>query len=136
MSFQKDGGCQCEGIRYRISAAPVRVGICHCTQCQKATGGAFSISMIVPSDAFTLLRGQLKTWTRTSESGRPVLCSFCPDCGTRIAHNTELYRGFTNVRPGTLDDRSWLQPTISVWTREKQPWVHVPEHLVQYETQP
>jgi hypothetical protein len=136
MAFQQDGGCQCGAIRYRVSQEPVAVGICHCTECQAATGSAFSMSMIVPDAGFGLLQGQLKTWTRSSDSGRPVVCAFCPDCGTRITHQAELYRGFVNVRPGTLDDRSWLRPTRSFWTREKQPWVQVPDDLVQHETQP
>ena len=136
MTFQKDGGCQCGGVRYRVSAEPVRVAICHCTQCQRVTGSAFSMAMIVADGAFGLLQGELKTWIRSSDAGRPVLCGFCPDCGTRITHKAELYRGFTNVRAGTLDDRSWLQPTMSFWTREKQPWVTVPEDLFQHETQP
>jgi hypothetical protein len=136
MAFQQDGGCQCGAIRYRVNREPAVVGICHCGECQAATGSAFSMSMIVQVEGFSLLQGQLKTWTRSSDSGRPVICSFCPDCGTRIHHQAELYRGFINVRPGTLDDRSWLRPTMSFWTREKQPWVRVPEDLVQHETQP
>lgn len=93
------------------------------------------MALIVPDDGFVLLHGALKTWTRSSESGRPVICGFCADCGTRITHRAEVYRGFTNVRPGTLDDRAWLRPTLSIWTREKQPWVLLPDEMTQYATQ-
>lgn len=136
MSFQQDGGCQCGAIRYRVSAEPVRVSLCHCSQCQRQTGSAFSMAMIVPDAAFALLRGQLKTWTRSSDAGRPVVCNFCPDCGTRITHQAEVYRGYTNVRPGTLDDRSWLKPTISIWNSQKQPWVVLPDGMYQHDHQP
>jgi hypothetical protein len=136
MSFLQEGGCQCGAVRYRIGAEPVRVSICHCTECQTQSGSAFSMAMIVPDAAFILLRGQLKTWTRSSDSGRSVVCGFCPECGTRITHKSETYRGFTNVRPGTLDDRSWLRPNMSFWTREKQPWVSVPDEFKKYDTQP
>jgi hypothetical protein len=136
MAFQKDGGCQCGAVRYRVSEEPVRVAICHCTQCQRQSGSAFSMAMIVRDAAFALLQGQLKLWTRSSDAERPVICGFCAECGTRVTHRAELYRGFTNVRPGTLDDRSWLRPTMSVWMSEKQPWVQVPDDLVLHETQP
>lgn len=136
MSVQYDGGCQCGAVRYRISAQPVRVSICHCTQCQRQSGTAFSMALIVPDDGFALLQGALKTWTRSSDAGRPVVCGFCADCGTRITHRAEAYRGFTNVRPGTLDDRAWLRPTTSYWTREKQPWVQLPDEMKVCETQP
>ena len=94
------------------------------------------MAMIVPNEGFVLLQGELKFWTRSSDSGRPVVCGFCAECGTRITHRAEVYRGFTNVRPGTLDDRAWLRPKMSFWTREKQCWVIVPSELVQHESQP
>lgn len=44
---------------------------------------------------------------------------------------------FRNVRAGTLDDTSWLRPTVHFWTRSKQPWIVLPDarsHV--FETQP
>ncbi len=43
------GGCLCGKVRYTISAEPVFTGVCHCTDCQKATGSAFNIVVAVPS---------------------------------------------------------------------------------------
>jgi hypothetical protein len=40
------------------------------------------------------------------------------------------------VRPGTLDDTSWLRPQAHLWTRSAQPWVAIPEGVPRYETQP
>ena len=94
------------------------------------------MAMLIPDAAFALLQGTLKTWRRSSDSGRQVETSFCPCCGTRITGRSELYRGFVNVRPGTLDERSWLKPTYSCWMSEKQPWVVLPEQLRLYDTQP
>lgn len=94
------------------------------------------MAMIIADHAFQLLRGTLKVWTRSSDSGRPVRCSFCADCGTRICHHAEVYKGYTNVRPGTLDDTSWLKPNISIWMRSKQPWVQLPEGFHVHDHQP
>ena len=41
-----------------------------------------------------------------------------------------------NIKPGTLDDTSWLIPTIHFWTRSAQSWVRIPEGVTRYETQP
>jgi len=41
-----------------------------------------------------------------------------------------------NVRAGTLDDTSWLHPTVHFWTRSKQPWVALPKGAQSFETQP
>ena len=82
----REGGCQCGRVRYRIEGEPVILGICHCSECQRQSGSAFGMSMVIPKPQFTLLQGELKSFTRSSESGRPVTCCFCPECGTRIYH--------------------------------------------------
>lgn len=94
------------------------------------------MAMIVADDAVQVTKGTLKCWTRSSDSGRPVKCFFCADCGNRIFHQAEVYKGYTNVRPGTLDDTSWLKPTASIWMSSKQPWVEVPEGLYLHDHQP
>ena len=63
-------------------------------------------------------------------------CYFCPECGTRIYHAPSYAQGVVNVKPGTLDDTSWIQPKGHYWTRSKQDWVTVPEGMPQHERQP
>src|SRR5262247_2059968 len=122
MSEVREGGCQCGAVRYRIAGEPVSVAICHCTECQKQSGSAFGMSFIVARDAFQLLRGTLKSFTRKANSGRPLVCAFCPECGTRIYHQPGWLETVVSVKPGTLDDTSFLRPTVQVWTSRRQPW--------------
>ena len=42
----------CGAIRYEISEVPLRVYACHCTDCQRITGSAFSLGVVVSADAF------------------------------------------------------------------------------------
>ena len=93
------------------------------------------MSFIVPKAAFRLLNGQLKTFTRQSESGRPVVCAFCPECGNRIYHEAQWMAGVLNIKPGTLDDTSFLRPRAQIWTAKKQPWLDLTE-LESFEGQP
>lgn len=136
MTVPRSGGCQCGAVRYRIEAEAVSVGICHCRQCQRQSGSAFGMSYIVPKEAFHLSSGTLKTFTRTSDSGRPVVCAFCPDCGTRIYHEARWLEGVLNVKPGTFDDTSFLRPTAQVWTAERQAWLAPHAELRSFEGQP
>ena len=94
------------------------------------------MSFIVPKQAFRLLQGEVKTFTRTSDSGRPVVCAFCPECGTRIYHEPSYMQGVLNIKPGTLDDTSFLRPTIQVWTARRHAWVELPSALRSFERQP
>ena len=136
MAEAREGGCQCGAVRYRVEGEPRGLAVCHCTECQRQSGSAFGMSLIVPRESFQLLRGEPKTFTRTADSGRLVECAFCPACGTRVYHAPEAMRDTLNLKPGTLDDTSWLTPRVHVWTQEKQPWVVIPEGLSRFEGQP
>jgi len=131
-----EGGCQCGALRYRFEGEPVALAVCHCTECQRQSGSAFGMSLLVPRSAFEMLRGEPKLYTRTSDAGRPVECAFCATCGTRIFHRPARFPDTLNVKPGTLDDTSWLAPKMHVWTRSKQRWVSIPEDVRRFEEQP
>ncbi len=132
---ERTGGCQCGRVRYRLVGEPLFLSVCHCKECQRQSGSAFGMSMLVPEANLTV-EGTLKSFERSSESGRPVRCHFCPECGTRIYHAISYAAGAVNLKPGTLDDTSWLEPRLQAWTRSKQPWVALPEGLLQHESQP
>jgi len=136
MGVPYTGGCQCGQIRYELQAEPLTIYACHCSECQKQSSSAFGMSMPVPRAAVVVVLGQPKEWTRRSESGREVTCLFCRDCGTRLFHNPARNPKITNLKPGTLDETSWLQPVGNLWTRSAQRWVHISEHLLNYEGQP
>ena len=127
MTGKLSGGCQCGGVRYEVTAEkPYRTHVCHCTDCRKQSGSAFSITWIVPEDSFRLTQGKLKVFASKAQSGRAKRGAFCPDCGSRIYNTIELRPGLLSIKPGTLDDASGLAPTRHVWVQSKLPWVEIP----------
>lgn len=117
------GGCQCGAVRYRIEGALQELVACHCTECQKQSGSAFGMSLVLDFAQFKLVSGALKFFEVRADSGRIKSCVFCPTCGTRIYHR----KGEAiSVKAGTLDDTSGLRPTAHYWTKRKQPWVQIP----------
>ncbi len=92
--------------------------------------------MVVNEADFRLTQGEVKTFASISATGRAKLGAFCPQCGTRIYHKPERRPGTVSVKPGTLDDTSWLKPNMHIWTRSKQPWVTIPEGVETHEGQP
>ena len=52
------GGCRCGQVRFRISAPPLLTGACHCIGCQRMTGGAFSLAVVVSDEAFEVIEGK------------------------------------------------------------------------------
>lgn len=135
MKLPLTGRCQCGQVRYEIRAEPMAVWACHCTDCQKQTGGAFALSVLVARDAVAVTAGRPAEWQRTADSGRTMACVFCPDCGTRLWHNPAANAAVTILKPGTLDDTGWLVPVGHIWTRSAQPWFKIPADTINYEAQ-
>ena len=77
------GGCQCGRVRYTLTAEPLRTVMCHCKECQRQSGSAFGLSMIVPRESLKLT-GVLKEYTRIADSGNENSGFFCAECCVRI----------------------------------------------------
>ena len=130
------GGCQCGACRYEVTASPLTLYVCHCLDCQRQSASGFGMSMPVPRTGFTLTRGAPRQWRRTAASGRTVACAFCGDCGTRLFHAPQRNDAIVNLKPGTLDDTSWLRPVGHLWTARAQPWMVIPGDGLAYPSQP
>ena len=130
-----EGGCQCGAVRYRIVGEPLTLYVCHCTECQKQASSAFGMSLWVRRDEFEL-EGEPKLWERGADSGRRVLCAFCPECGSRLFHAASRDSKTVSVKAGSLDDTSWLEPVGHIWTRSRQSWVTFDERCYVHETEP
>ena len=121
-----EGGCLCGAVRYHSDADPVMVAVCHCRNCQKQGGSAFSVIAAVPA-AGLIVSGETKTYLDHGDSGNAVKRIFCPACGSPLISDVESpgTAGLRFIKAGTLDDPSWLQPTLHVWCKSKQPWVPI-----------
>ena len=130
------GGCQCRRHRYVITARPLTLYACHCTDCQTQSGSAFGMSMPVPRTGADADVAALKVWHRQAASGRTVVARYCGDCGTRLFHEPARNPDIINVKPGTLDDTSWLRPVGHLWLDSAQPWFRSPDGALAYPGQP
>jgi hypothetical protein len=130
------GGCHCSALRYRVTAAPRMVLNCHCTNCQKITGGAFATNAFVPDTGFAFTQGEPGRVEWTSDAGNRRFGWFCRDCGSRIAHGYVEKAGALGVRGGTFDDTSWLVPVGDIWVRSAQPWVRFVDGGLKSDAQP
>jgi hypothetical protein len=75
------------------------------------------------------IKGKLKSFLRTADSGGEVTSFFCPKCGNRI-YGVPPYNGDTLIiKPGTLDDTSWLTPSRMIWMKSAQKWLPVPDSM-------
>jgi hypothetical protein len=121
------GRCQCGQITYDLTGDLIATAVCHCDHCQRQSGAAFSVNLIVHESQMAL-SGDLSTFEDRGEHGDAVYVyrRFCGQCGTPIFSAMVEPAGILAVKAGTLDDRSGVQPTVEVWCDHKQPWVELP----------
>jgi len=90
--------------------------------------------MVVKKDSLTMT-GVTKQFTRIADSGNEVTGVFCPECGVRIYHAPKPAKDVLSLKPGTLDDTSWLRPGSFIWMKSAQGWVPVPNGVKSLEGQ-
>jgi hypothetical protein len=115
-------------VRYVVTTEPIRLSACHCKECQRQSGSAFGMSMLVKTDSLTVT-GLTKQFTRIADSGNEVTGVFCPECGVRIYHVLKSIQDMVALKPGTLDYTSWLRPRSFLWMKSAQGWVPVPDDV-------
>lgn len=130
------GGCNCGAIRYEISSPPLVVAACHCTQCRRQSGAAFSVNLIVRASTMSI-EGEPDTWEDSNTaSGTPLVREYCGGCGSPIRSVPSATPKLVAVKAGTLDDPSTFAPAIHIWTRSKLPWVSIPDGLPSFDEGP
>ncbi len=130
------GGCACGAIRYECSAEPLGAGNCHCRDCQRASGSAYSSWLAVPTSALRLLKGEMRYYHKRAASGRIASRGFCSDCGSPILSKEESAPDVLAVQAGSLDDPSGHRPTLDMWTASAQPWDILNPALRKYDNEP
>ena len=123
-----EGGCACGEIRYRLTSEPLFVHCCHCLNCQRQTGSAFVINLLIETDRVELLAGEPEPVKVPRSGGKNQVIWRCPTC------QVALYSKYTTprlrfVRAGTLDDPARYEPDVHIFTRSKLPWVTLPESV-------
>lgn len=127
------GGCSCGSIRYESTAPPVNGGFCHCTQCQRESGGLYVALLMLPQEGFQFIQGVPARYSTTAALSH----LFCANCGSSIGSE---YFGDENiiVTVGTLDhpedwplnQEGWFG---HVYVANKIPWEVIGDGLPQHD---
>jgi hypothetical protein len=132
MSVAREGGCSCGAVRYRLASDPMFVHCCHCLNCQRQTGSAFVINLLIEADRVELLAGDPQPVDVPRDDGSSQRIYRCPEC--QVAVFSEYGRPEVQfVRGGTLDDPSGITPDVHIFTRSKVGWVTLPDSAPAFE---
>ncbi|SDZ75566.1 GFA family protein [Microbulbifer marinus] len=131
------GGCACGKVRYECSEKPIVQLICHCRDCQHASGAAFAATMFVPADRLEYkIDTELHFYDVQAESGRTLRRNSCGECGSPISAHWPDMPGVVLLAVGGLDDQSVFEPTHEVWVSRAEAWHPFLPHTVKLDEGP
>jgi len=132
MSVVREGGCACGAVRYRLASEPMFTHCCHCLNCQRQTGSAFVINLLIEADRVELLAGAPEPVDVPRDDGSTQRIFRCPTCQVAVYSNYG-YAKVLFVRGGTLDDPSSIEPDVHIYTSSKLPWIALPDSAPAFE---
>ena len=126
------GGCLCGGVRFELSEPATAAGYCHCTRCQKRTGGGHSLQARIDASTFRLVSGEelVQCW-RPGDAGFDKC--FCHECGSHLFSRSQDGTQMS-IRMAAFDGDPGVRAQWHTFTAYAPPWDPVPDDgLPRYE---
>ncbi|MBN6209323.1 GFA family protein [Ralstonia flatus] len=130
------GSCLCGSVKFQLLSDPLTFYVCHCTMCQRRSGGAALPVMWVHRTDLQILEGEAPLAEFNLGNGHTRRARICPRCDTRLWAEPLNRPNIALLRPGTLENQQAFTPVAHVYTRSKQPWFLIPPGVAQFETYP
>jgi hypothetical protein len=126
--------CSCGAIRCAVAHPLETVVNCHCTDCRKMSGCAFSSMVISPASATQLTGGEelLGAYALSDAATK----YFCTRCGTPLFNTNSRHPGLRMLYLGAVDQHEQLTPSFNAFCRSKLGWVDRIPELTSYAATP
>jgi len=129
------GGCGCGAVRYEADGEPLFAVLCHCRDCQRASGTGHIPVMGMPKSLFKV-SGEIKSYATVGSSGKNGIRNFCPNCGSLLFGTPEIAPDAVTIYVGTLDDPTVFQPEAILFKRDRHAWDVLAGTLAEFDTMP
>ena len=126
MSQEKlTGHCYCGAVSFEISGKSDWVGHCHCESCRRHSGSVMT--------TFAGFRPEQVTFTGAPpgryRSSDGVTRSFCGQCGSPVAYESDDRPGEIHLQLGLFDDIDALPAENHSFLGEKVSWLNADPQL-------
>ena len=118
------GSCLCGACTFTVTAPAQGASVCHCTQCRKMSGYAWSSAWV--EETAIAITGPVRWYDASAKAKR----GFCPDCGAFLfwtAHD-ETTMSFAL---GALDGPTGLRIEKHIFTADKGDYYDISADLPQ-----
>lgn len=130
------GSCQCESVRFEVTAL-LPVGLhCHCSICRKIAGAAFASSVMVERAGFRIVAGAEDLATHNASADFDRL--HCKRCHAVVYGDTRSYAEWPLfVSAAALDPRALAGVSFHhIFVASKAPWYEITNQQPRFESAP
>ena len=119
------GGCLCGAVRFEVTAPLGGAVYCHCTRCQRRTGGSASASARVAAGSLRVTAGGefLRSWE--PEGGFAKV--FCGECGSALFGRAPGSEEISLVRMGVIDGDPGIRLQGRQFVADAAVWEPIPD---------
>lgn len=125
------GSCLCGEVKFECENNFSEFHLCHCIQCQKATGSAHASNLFTAKDNITWLSG-LACIRRFDIPGRSISKAFCTKCGSGLPYVSGIGKALV-VPAGCLDGGPNLEPQDNIFWSERAIWYDEAHHAKRFD---
>jgi len=114
------GNCLCGMVSFELEDDFQEFHLCHCKQCQKATGSAHASNLFTSIDNIRWIKGQDRV-RRYDVPGRCISSAFCVECGSGLPYVSKSGKSLV-VPAGTLESNPTVIPSDNIFWAERAEW--------------
>ncbi|KAF8878722.1 Mss4-like protein [Infundibulicybe gibba] len=125
------GSCLCGQTKITITSTLKDQAICHCIDCRKAGGSAYSTNGLAKREDVTI-EGPVKVFTAIADTGRETTRTFCTNCGTQISQGSQNFPEMQIVKTGILDDFATIPIGAEVYIKDRCDGIKALDNVAQF----
>jgi hypothetical protein len=120
------GSCGCGRVRFELSEPAKLAGYCHCTRCQKRTGGAASAQARVDGVSLRMIAGEelISGWRHPDGGAEKCFCSVC---GAHLFSRDADDHRLMSVRMSAFDGDPGVRPSFRAFVDYAPDWEPIPD---------
>jgi len=120
-----EGGCLCGMLRFRVTAAPLDSGYCHCRMCQQNSGAPVVAWTTFPAASFSWIAGEPGSYASSAFAKR----QFCSNCGSYLVFTSTKSPAEVSVNTASFDDPGAFPPRKHIFVESRITWFNTADDL-------
>ncbi|KAL6713919.1 hypothetical protein ACLMJK_008413 [Lecanora helva] len=117
-----NGRCHCGQVEWTTKIDGDAHVLCHCDACKVLAGAEYTLNQMSNKDDIKITKGEVKTYTYTGDSGKPVHCYYCPNCTSHVYHHQTVLGDKIVIRTPLLEGSKKFPVAAEIYGKDRAGW--------------